>query len=329
MSNASTREEKRAAILRAALELFAERGYHATNVPLIAEHAGVSVGTLYHYFENKEDVVNELYRKLKGEMIRAFWEDYPRQAPPAEQFRVFWQRGAAYALANPLAFSFLELHHHDPYLDEESRTLRASALATEGQLFEAGRQQGELKNLPNAVLSAFVDGALVSLVKSSWNGEITLTPEVVAQAADRCWEAIRNKQKEPVLLNQFTLAGEQGRVLIGYEPTTGGRAVVEIESWNYRAKGKAWIDAALLRQFRDELRHCYDQLDGVARLVNNPEQQNLVLEVAFERRNGNVTIRGSYRETIGEENELRFRIQSDQSYVANALAGLDEVLARL
>lgn len=44
-------------ILRAALELFAERGYHATNVPLIAEHARVSVGTLYHYFENKEHVV--------------------------------------------------------------------------------------------------------------------------------------------------------------------------------------------------------------------------------------------------------------------------------
>lgn len=91
--------------------------------------------------------------------------------------------------------------------------------------------------------------------------------------------------------------------------------MVEIESWNYRAKGKAWIDAALLRRFQDDLRHCYETLDGMARLTNNPEQQNLTVEVAFERRNGSVTIRGSYRETISEENELRFRIQSDQSYV--------------
>lgn len=324
MSNQVNKEEKRAAILAAALELFADRGYHATNVPLIAERAGISVGTLYHYFDSKEKVVNELYRKLKREMMDAFWSDFPSAASPSEQFRAYWHRGVAFAEASPLAFAFLEFHHHAHYLDEESRGVQGRALLLEARLFEAGRQTGVVRKMPDAVLSAFINGALVSLVKSARDGQITLTPAVVDQAAARCWEAIRDKEKVSVPMDQFTLAGEQGRVTIGFEPHTAGRAIVEIESWNYRANGKAWIDQEAIRQFRNELQHCYDTLKGEARLVNHPED-TLDLRVSFDRR-GNADIRGTYRETLAEENELRFRIQTDQTYILSALAGLTQVL---
>lgn len=324
MPNPTNKEEKQAAILAAALELFADRGYHATNVPLIAERAGISVGTLYHYFDSKEKVVNELYRKLKRQLMDAFWSDFPAQAAPAEQFRAYWQRGVAFAEAHPLAFTFLEFHHHAPYLDDESRTVQRRALSLEARLFEAGRQTGVVRNMPDAVLSAFINGALVSLVKSARDGQIDLTPAVVDQAAARCWEAIRDKAKTQVPMEQFTLGGEHGRVTIGFEPHTAGRAIVDIESWNYRANGKAWIDQEAVRQFRDDLQQCYDTLKGEARLVNAPEG-TLDLRVSFDRR-GNADIRGTYRETLAEENELRFRIQTDQTYILSALAGLTQVL---
>jgi TetR/AcrR family transcriptional regulator, repressor of fatR-cypB operon len=189
--NAAVREERRATILDAALELFAERGFHATNVPLVAGQAGMSVGTLYHYFASKEQIVNELYRKLRREMGAALWTDFPASAPSPEVFRVWWQRAAAYAQANPLAFSFLEHHHHAPYLDQENRALLTEALAAEGRLFEQGRQAGVLKPLPDAVLSAFVGGALKDLVKAAQQGRVELTPDLIDQASACCWEAIR------------------------------------------------------------------------------------------------------------------------------------------
>ncbi|MBC7501400.1 MAG: helix-turn-helix transcriptional regulator, partial [Herminiimonas sp.] len=43
-------------LLAAALDLFVERGYAATRLDDIAKHAGVSKGTLYLYFTNKEDL---------------------------------------------------------------------------------------------------------------------------------------------------------------------------------------------------------------------------------------------------------------------------------
>ena len=55
-------EHSRAAIFEAALALFQERGYEATTMRAIAEHAGVSLGSSYHYFASKEHLVLEFSR---------------------------------------------------------------------------------------------------------------------------------------------------------------------------------------------------------------------------------------------------------------------------
>lgn len=54
-----TRNTKRD-ILQAALELFAEKGYHNTSMSAIADHAGVGKGTLYWYFSSKEELFQML-----------------------------------------------------------------------------------------------------------------------------------------------------------------------------------------------------------------------------------------------------------------------------
>jgi AcrR family transcriptional regulator len=55
-------ESSRAVILQAALDLFQERGYEATTMRAIADRAGVSLGSSYHYFPSKEHMVLEFYR---------------------------------------------------------------------------------------------------------------------------------------------------------------------------------------------------------------------------------------------------------------------------
>src|SRR5258706_3253436 len=58
-------DDKRRRILDAALRAFADRGFHGTIVPEVAEAAGVGTGSLYRYFANKEALVNEVYRDAK------------------------------------------------------------------------------------------------------------------------------------------------------------------------------------------------------------------------------------------------------------------------
>ena len=49
-------EEKRSRIFESAMIEFAEHGYDGANINIIAKNAEVSVGSMYKYFDNKEDL---------------------------------------------------------------------------------------------------------------------------------------------------------------------------------------------------------------------------------------------------------------------------------
>ncbi|HYF93250.1 MAG TPA: TetR/AcrR family transcriptional regulator [Symbiobacteriaceae bacterium] len=321
-------EEKPGAILAAALELFAERGFHATNVPLIAERAGVSVGTLYHYFASKEAIANELYRRVRKEMEKAVYLSLPAGVPPSEQFRVLWQRYVAYAMAKPLAFQFLETHHHGSYLDEASHALDRQVTAGTHATLDLGRLAGVLKPVHQEVLAAFTEGAVKHLIRAAQEGRLDLTPEVVDQAAACCWQAIKEGW---IQMDQFTLPGETGRISLSFEYAQCGadgcdcRGTASIASWGFQAQGKVWFSAVDVARFHRELSACYQTVDGTATFVTHEE--NLKVAVVFGRR-GQVCIQGTFRETANEGNELQFRIQTDQSYIAQSLEQMAEVVKR-
>lgn len=184
-------QETREKILVAALELFAERGFHGTAVPLVAERAKVGAGTIYRYFQSKESLVNALYQREKQRMLDGLLADFPFERPPREQFRTFFQRMARYAKDRPLSTRFLELHHHAAYLDEESRRLEEHGNALIEGSIRAAIAQEVMKDLPPIVLVSIVWGVFLGLLRSWTEGRIQLDDTTLQQAEQCCWEAIR------------------------------------------------------------------------------------------------------------------------------------------
>ena len=68
------KQRTRETIARAARELFAERGYHATTLPDIAEAADVSTRTIFAYFPSKEDILFSDFPLMKEALARALAE---------------------------------------------------------------------------------------------------------------------------------------------------------------------------------------------------------------------------------------------------------------
>ena len=182
--------DKREAVLAAALELFAERGFHGTAVPLVAERAGVGTGTIYRHFADKGALVNVLYRRWKRRMGESILTDWPDAAPPRTQFQVLWERLGAFALAHPADITFLEQHHHGDYLDEESQRLSETAVAPMLELLEAWRARRVVKDLPPSVILGIVYGAFGGLLNVC--SHLGLEPaEALGLAESALWEAIR------------------------------------------------------------------------------------------------------------------------------------------
>src|SRR4051812_13680311 len=62
-------EATRAALLAAARELFADRGYAAVGTEEIVRSAGVTRGALYHHFDGKKDLFRAVYEELEREIV--------------------------------------------------------------------------------------------------------------------------------------------------------------------------------------------------------------------------------------------------------------------
>ena len=85
------REAAAAAILDAAEDVASERGVDATSIAAIAERAGVAVGTLYNYFEDRDALLAALFRTRREEILPLLEE-----APDASRLGSFEDRLHAY-----------------------------------------------------------------------------------------------------------------------------------------------------------------------------------------------------------------------------------------
>jgi AcrR family transcriptional regulator len=82
------KQRTRETIARVGRELFAERGYHATTLPEIAEAADVSTRTIFAYFPSKEDILFCDFPLMKEGLARAL-ADRPDGKDALETVREF------------------------------------------------------------------------------------------------------------------------------------------------------------------------------------------------------------------------------------------------
>jgi AcrR family transcriptional regulator len=86
-------EATRSALLRAARELFTERGYGGVGTEEIVRRAEVTRGALYHHFTDKRDLFRAVHEQIEGEVMEAIGA---RMAGPADPFELLLVGTRAY-----------------------------------------------------------------------------------------------------------------------------------------------------------------------------------------------------------------------------------------
>src|SRR5215468_10015192 len=80
---------KRDTILRAAIDVFAERGYFNSQVADVARVAGVAAGTVYLYFRSKDDLLISIFERGMREALSEGRAAVEAVADPRERLRRF------------------------------------------------------------------------------------------------------------------------------------------------------------------------------------------------------------------------------------------------
>jgi len=190
-----SKPDKRDDIVRAALELIAEQGFHGAPMAMIAERADVGAGTIYRYFENKDVLINELYGEIESKMHQFIQAGYSAEAP----FRArFFHLGTAllrYYIEHPLDFRYLEQFHNSPYGVAVRRDkllgTRESGCTAFRDLFEQGTAQQVLKDLPLALFFDLAFGPLFAAARDQILGFIHLDEQLITKTIEACWDAVK------------------------------------------------------------------------------------------------------------------------------------------
>jgi AcrR family transcriptional regulator len=77
--------DKRRLILDSAIHVFAEQGFHHCRVSDVADEAGVAYGLVYHYFDSKEEILNQLFSERWQLMLDAITEIDSQQIPARDK----------------------------------------------------------------------------------------------------------------------------------------------------------------------------------------------------------------------------------------------------
>ncbi|MDF1562602.1 MAG: TetR family transcriptional regulator [Deltaproteobacteria bacterium] len=181
-------EAKRRAILRAAVKVFAERGYHGCRIADVAREADVAYGLVYHYFEGKEALLTAVFEE-SWNLFSAGIEALVEQEIPFEEKIEQITRVALEAYrAHPHAVRVMVLEvARSPFFLERGRVETfASTFEAVKRLCLRAQEQGEVRREIEAEHLAYVLlGAVEMLVTGFVLGTLDVEAEGVVESATR------------------------------------------------------------------------------------------------------------------------------------------------
>lgn len=177
-------------LVRAALELFTSKGYHASTTPRIAARAGIAEGTIYRHFESKEHLFNEIYRAALRTFAKAL-QEAETETTCSEQLRAVARSWHDIVVATPALATLVFGEDADSHLDARSRERYSEVRARLEQIVALGKAAGDVRAGSVDVLTDVWLALVVLLLKRSTAQDTRFHAAAVEQVIDSAWLAIR------------------------------------------------------------------------------------------------------------------------------------------
>lgn len=162
--------DKREAILRAGVKIFAQKGYFNSKVADIAAAAGVADGTVYLYFKNKDDILHSIFDRAMAEFIEEGRREIAEISDPTAKLkRIAELHLTRLGADRDLAIVFqVELRGSIKFMQEFSAAGFAEYLDIIRRTIVDGQQQGAFRtDIKATTCSKILYGSLDEMV-TNW-----------------------------------------------------------------------------------------------------------------------------------------------------------------
>jgi TetR/AcrR family transcriptional repressor of multidrug resistance operon len=189
-------EQKEAAVREKAIEMIVKEGFDGMSMQKLAKAADVSPATLYLYFKNREDMVNQLYLETEKRFYESSLKGFDPEMSFEEGLWHQWKTRFKNISEDPLGFRFMEQFKHSPLINRASMYGSPFKEAMSKFVHNAIKRK-ELVEIPRETYWALAYGPFYTLIKfhldqKSFAGtEFKLTDHKLKQAFQQVLKSLQ------------------------------------------------------------------------------------------------------------------------------------------
>lgn len=179
-TRARDRERKRDAVILAAARAFRERGYHNTSLDDVARDLNVTKPTVYHYVENKEQLLFECFRAGLSQIMETF-EEVKNSSASARDRLSFVMTHYAQAVTSDFGWCMVQAENQDlsTAMSRKVRALKSEIDQVIRRLVSEGIQDGSIRKC-DAKITGFALAGAMNWIAYWYDADDTLTPAEIA-----------------------------------------------------------------------------------------------------------------------------------------------------
>lgn len=185
--------DKKKAIFRSTLELVRENGFHGTPMSMVAKHAGVAAGTIYHYFESKEQLLRELFVYAQQQAIAVVEKETCETIPYKACFFNLWRGLYNFYRNNLDLLKFFEQFVNSPYGADRPPMEEDRFYVLLFSFFKRGVDAGDLKQVSPKILATLTHSSILSTAKMAALGRMHLNNAELDEIQELLWDGISRR----------------------------------------------------------------------------------------------------------------------------------------
>lgn len=187
--------DRKGTILRAAIEVFSKKGYHGCRIADVAKEAGVAYGLVYHYYKNKDELLQSVFEYGWSALVSRITERSLQGRTVEEKVRGIIDVAFDAYKTDPRAVKVLILEvGRNPAGQSVNRgNAFGGAMEMAAVIFRDGQKRGELDpKLEPLICAAMMFGAVEMGLTALIMGLLDRKPEVIDAAAKQIADTFLN-----------------------------------------------------------------------------------------------------------------------------------------
>lgn len=179
-------------IVAVARALFVEKGYHKVSIPQIVAASGVSTGTIYKHFINKEGLARYIHDETLNDFQTRFNERLQGKKSTYEQLRCFAELVLEIAEKDPELMEYMLFMKHGEFLSESHPICSTGPFRKVQQIVADGIKAGELRQGDFLVSAISYTGVILRAAELRIQGVIEVPlAERLEELIENAWAAIK------------------------------------------------------------------------------------------------------------------------------------------